>query len=648
MEINLSNAVKKFFPNPSLEMVYFEAIANSIDANAKNITINISIKSFADAGSLRISIADDGDGFNNKNYKKFGKLLQTEDEHHKGLGRLVYLQYFNKVRVESNFKNGYREFLFDENYQHNDDTLSQNKDMYFSTVLVFTEYKLHSIKKYDYLKPKSLKKSIENHFYPLLYHKKQSKEGLIITINLDVKIPNEDMDFKSDSQILDVFEISDLESVKFKIEGISMFDQMELFYSIKRDYKSTSINTYICSDRRTTPIDVISKENIPVGYDIVFLLMSAYFDGRMDNSRQKLDLKDSEIEIIKDALVSNVSIILADKIPQINNENKKIIKIVNDKYPHLQGLFKEESLGLISKDKYLEAAQRKFFLEQKNLLEADTLSEDQYQKSIEMSSRVLTEYVLYRNLIIQKIKSMDFSKSEGDIHDAIIPRKKTYKHDSFSDDLYNNNAWLLDDKYMSYHTILSDNEMNKIIKEIALEEEDTESDGTRPDITIIFSSDLEESKKIDVVVVELKKYGLKLAGKEEVISQLRQRARKLLNYYPNRIQRIWFYGVVDFDKEFIRFLKEEKYLEIYSKGQYYYKELEVIPDYDENIRVPIGINLLSIEAFIEDAQARNSAFLKILKDGIKKMSGKSNAYEIEMPIPVSGESGKSIKNNFLK
>ena len=32
MKANLSNVAKHFFPNPSLEMVYFEAIANSIDA----------------------------------------------------------------------------------------------------------------------------------------------------------------------------------------------------------------------------------------------------------------------------------------------------------------------------------------------------------------------------------------------------------------------------------------------------------------------------------------------------------------------------------------------------------------------------------------------------------------------------------------
>jgi hypothetical protein len=56
MKINLTNAVKYFFPNPSLEMVYYEAIANSIDAYASKIEINIKINSFSETDSLTIEI----------------------------------------------------------------------------------------------------------------------------------------------------------------------------------------------------------------------------------------------------------------------------------------------------------------------------------------------------------------------------------------------------------------------------------------------------------------------------------------------------------------------------------------------------------------------------------------------------------------
>jgi hypothetical protein len=40
MQVKLSQAVKMFFGNSSLEMVYFEAIANALDAGANEIRSN--------------------------------------------------------------------------------------------------------------------------------------------------------------------------------------------------------------------------------------------------------------------------------------------------------------------------------------------------------------------------------------------------------------------------------------------------------------------------------------------------------------------------------------------------------------------------------------------------------------------------------
>ncbi len=111
MKINLINAVKYFFPNPSLEMVYFEAVANSIDAGANLIEIDINIGSFSDIGSFTIDIKDNGEGFTDKNFKKFSNLLEIEEDSHKGIGRLVFLNYFKKVEVSSIFDGRKRTFV---------------------------------------------------------------------------------------------------------------------------------------------------------------------------------------------------------------------------------------------------------------------------------------------------------------------------------------------------------------------------------------------------------------------------------------------------------------------------------------------------------------------------------------------------------
>ena len=79
-------------------------------------------------------------------------------------------------------------------------------------------------------------------------------------------------------------------------------------------------------------------------------------------------------------------------------------------------------------------------------------------------------------------------------------------------------------------------------------------------------------------------------------------------------------GIVDFDNEFTRSLKEEQYLEVFSSDKYYYKELSIIPDYDESKLIPIGVNLLSMDAVLKDAETRNSTFLNILREGLKANS----------------------------
>lgn len=104
---------------------------------------------------------------------------------------------------------------------------------------------------------------------------------------------------------------------------------------------------------------------------------------------------------------------------------------------------------------------------------------------------------------------------------------------------------------------------------------------------------------------------------EEVVSQLKQRARKLFNKFPDKIQRIWFYGVAEIDRDFEWSLREEEFIQLYSKGKVYYKEHNIMPDFETKIRIPVGLFILSHEALIYDAEARNSTFMEILKSSIK-------------------------------
>jgi len=621
MEINLEKAVSYFYPGAtSLELVYFEAIANAIDANATEINVEINVESFNAPESLTVTISDNGDGFTNERYKKFSKLLETEEEDHKGLGRLVFLKYFKKIEVTSTYGSSTRNFIFQSTFKKKNFTVvpkSSNDKQ--GSKLVFSEFKGKKINSYDFIKPSSLIKSITYHFYPNLFSLVKAKKDLTINVSLTTLQPQLDQNFFNDSKTLVASEITNLMVREFTAEHLDLFKTFDIFYKVERTDKESTIVTAICVEGRTIPIDIMPKEAVPAGYDIIFLLFSDFFKGKSNSSRQELVLNDTDFKTTKHLFRKHAMEILSEEIPFIQKENSRIKTHLYETYPHLQGYFNQDYVGIIETNKALEVAQKKFFLAQKEVLETrNTLSVAKYEKALEISSRTLMEYILYRNIIIQNLRNLDIKNSESEIHDLIIPRKKTLKSEDWAKTLFTNNAWLLDDKYMSYTSILSDREFDEILPHIEVTENEFAKDSKRPDIAIVFSNDLNSAQKVDVVIVELKKHGLSLAKKEEVVSQLKQRARKLIKYYPDKIQRLWFYGIVDIDAEFRKSLKEEKFVELYSSGSVYYKEHEALLD-DEVTRVPIGLFILSYEAFLDDAELRNNTFLEVLKTGITKV-----------------------------
>lgn len=612
MEVNIKQAAKLFFSNASLEMLFIEAIANALDANASKISIKISMTEFNNPDSLKITINDNGVGFTNERFNKFCKLLEVENEDHKGMGRLIYLNYFNNVIINSSYGFCNRRFTFNESFKGNNDISKLEKEAQ-QTSLTFSGYNKSKIASYDYIRPSILKQNILNTFYPRLYILNKRNVPVKINISLEVESPNIKKNFVNSNAEIDSENLELLKEVPVESDFLGLLTDSKILYSIKKtpSLSNNFLITAVCVDDRTYHLDLISTENIPKGYEIIFLFQSNSFIGKVDPSRQKLNFDDSSFKTLKSIFIQNISFILKKELPQISKNQQKVSDSLNSKYPHLLGLFNIDKVGLISREETLKQAQEVFFKMQRSVLDANNYSDDIFEKTLELSSRTLTEYVLYRQHIIDKLEHYTKNDSEADLHKLIMPMKKQLHQNNFINDLYNNNAWLLDDKYMSFSTIYSDLKMTDILKEITSDE--TIVDETRPDIVLIFSDDPNSTKKIDVVIVELKKKGLKLAKNEEVISQLKQRARKLCKYYPDKIQRIWFYGITEIDDEFKLSLIESDYQELYSSDSVFYKEEKILIDLQGD-KIPIGVYILSIEAFIEDAKKRNSTFLKILKN----------------------------------
>lgn len=226
MKVKLSQAVKMFFGNSSLEMVYFEAIANALDANATEIEIKISAKALNQPETLQIEISDNGEGFTAERYKKFSKLFDVDESTHKGLGRLVYLCYFEDVQVTSYFeKIKKRTFDFSEGFEEEKFKLYDVPEQDSGTSLRMSSYVLQKIAKGDYIHPKKIKQRILEEFYSRLFHLK--KQGYSVKIKIESAIEGK----KTGDQIVNA-DIPEFTSIELT-SSINLIDKFDLYYSIK-------------------------------------------------------------------------------------------------------------------------------------------------------------------------------------------------------------------------------------------------------------------------------------------------------------------------------------------------------------------------------------------------------------------------------
>ncbi|MBO7127021.1 ATP-binding protein [bacterium] len=625
MEIGITEAIQHFFSSPAFNLIYSEALANALDAGATNILININIESFRNVESLEIVIKDDGEGFTEKNFSKFSKLLAKDDKSHKGLGRLVYLKYFKTVEVESVFEEtNKRSFVFDNNFRGESQKESLDAGAESYTKLTFKNFANKQLNTYENIKASSIKDYLTAQFLPRLFSFKQQNKNFHIQISTNVSEENTEMELYSETQSIQNCDLPELEEKEITDTGLDIFNEsFKILYNITEKF-SGKLSTAICVDGRAIEIPLLKTEKLPPKIGGVFLLTSKFLDEKTNNDRQELMLEPSDRRKIEQLFAENISEILNNKFPEIAERNKEVSQKLSSRYPHLEGYFSKKAICLLDENKTLDDAQSKFFKEQKEILGASELNDDLYKKSFQLATRTLAEYILYRNIIIEKIKNTgkDKEDKEAKIHNIITPMQTTLNARTFINDIYINNAWILDDKYMAYQSIQSDKNIKELISSIS-EKEELQSDDLRPDLALVFSDNIEKTQHpVDVVIVELKKKGLGYLDNTRVVEQLKQRARRLLGLYPDKIQRMWFFGIVEFDKE-LKIEMNEEWTPIYSEGESYYRSfsLQAI-DKDLNQigdkKYPVSLTLLSFDALWKDAKTRNDTFLTILRESIKK------------------------------
>lgn len=309
MNIGITEAIQHFFSNPSFDLIYSEAVANAFDAGAKNINIKIRLDSFNEANTLQLEIEDDGCGFTNKNFEKFSSLLKKSDNSHKGLGRLVYLQYFNNVLIESVYDNKKKRiFTFNESFDGSnftDEQLDEEKNNY--TKLIFKNFSNQKLNTYSNVRAISIKEYLLSQFLPRLLSMKETGIRFTIQIETDVLEENRDNQFYSDSVSITEADLPEMEEIIIKDTGLDLFDdELKMLYTVDEDYNGR-VSTAICVDERAIEIQILKNEKIPEKINGIFLLQSDFFNSKVDDSRQELLLNDYEKKLVEKIFLEKIS-----------------------------------------------------------------------------------------------------------------------------------------------------------------------------------------------------------------------------------------------------------------------------------------------------------------------------------------------------
>ena len=627
MDSELSQLKNYLYRNPSFMSIYEEAVKNSLDAESTQIEIVVREKS--KVSDAELTILDNGNGFNQESFNRFSVLGKKVDGEHKGLGRVVYLMYYGEVNIISNYRcNGEwlrRNINFNDTFNPKDspdEFKEEGSNQEFSqTKLIFRRPIHQKIHDGKFINIYYIRSFLFARFLPEFYARKQNGQDIVIIIK------DGESDIGGNMVTLSSSDFPSFDTKDIDMPGTKLFNganpRAKILYTVEKNYQSQynleeNIITAISVDGRSFEVDII--DSLPQGCRVIFLLYSEEIIFKSTPDRSGLDIDSDLLKRIEKIFRTNVVKIIEERIPEIETENKNTIRNINKKYPFLIGYLEGTGVTLCSSENLIASARIKYENEKKDLLDLQGLSDAQFNSALEISSRLLTEYILYRQIIINKIDTLckNNENNETLLHNIIIPRRNI--NDGADINFEKNNIWLLDDKFMSFSTVLSDRSVTELLQKLG---DSNAGNNDRPDIAIVFSKD-EDSKQqssSDVVIIELKGQNPHKNDLPILVQQITDRAKALTEKYPDRINRIWYYGVLGLNENLKRrLIASDRFRRMFSNDEYWYGQDTFIPDYvevaSESDRMQVDFFLLSYNALVADAKSRNSAFLNMLRKHI--------------------------------
>lgn len=610
-KINLRKFIAEHYKGGvSARDVIREALTNSIHAGGKSIAVDLHFSerqqeiSGVTADERRvleqISITDDGEGFTAANLNFFDEICTSHKDSigGKGVGRLAFLKYAKTVEIRSQLADEFVEFTYTPDFKP-EDVKKRGGSGSPSTCITLRE-----LKENINTQVAKLVNSICDDLRLLLFMKHQSGHSIKLTFTHNSRQPfDECYVFSGDGIKSELDRGFDVDGVEFKC------------YGFRDEPPKRGIVAMLCADELCIEEYVISRR-----FDIcrhLIFVTSEYFNRRSNMERQRLELPrtDDDVDMMspisREKLMPRIHAECMAMIDESAEGDIEQFKADNvNKLKKYYPFIKVDSLGgnaaLLDAEEVVKAYRAQQAKREDQVVEAlETGKPISWDDVSHLASEDLARFIVHRALVIDSLANMPPSSAEDAIHNAILPKK------SYGSDIRENNIWLVDDKFLSYSSIYSDEALTTIVQEVGRSVESKQL--RRPDVAAFFSRDSENHPN-KLVIVEFKKPGADIFDNNKALIQCRLYASELSDRIST-IREVFAFSIVEIDDEFYRDMKQTGFKDVFSLT-----ERVVYNDFliGSKSEIPLHLYVMPSSALIKDAKARNKVFEEVLQFDVKK------------------------------
>ncbi|OYY75640.1 MAG: hypothetical protein B7Y43_18595 [Sphingomonas sp. 28-62-20] len=575
---------------------------NSIHAGSNAITVDLwfdrqpglfgdEVRSVLD----KITITDDGEGFTLENLNYFDEICtgHKDDIGGKGVGRLAFLKYANCVEIRSQLKGELVSFRYTPDFNLDDVERSQSNGRQETSITI------SELNEKINTQVTKLVNATCDDLRLLLFLKKQAGRVISIRFTHNSKQPfAEDFTFSGE-------EIEAQKTHSFELQG-ETFD----CYLFRDEAPRKGIVAMLCADELCVEEYQISKRFDVCRY--LISITSSYLNRSSNIERQKLEIPKTEADadmaspISRDALLPRIHSECLAMINEVAEGDIETFKLANiDKlkkyYPFVQIESLNGEAAMLDADEVVRTYRAQQARREDQLVEA--MEEGRsvaFDDVSHLASDDLARFIVHRALVIDSLAKMPRDSAEDVLHNAILR-----KH-SDGTDIRENNVWLVDDKFLSYSNIYSDETLARIVREVGVETESKQQ--RKPDVAAFFSKD-DKGHPNKLVIIEFKKPGADIFENNKALVQCRLYASELVERIAT-VREIFAFSVVEIDDEFYKDMKRTGFKDVFSLSERVVYDDFVIGSSDN---VPLHLYVMPASSLIIDAKARNRVFEEVLR-----------------------------------